>query len=80
MSEVGGNSLMTNLNQIAFKEFVTLQRGFDLPFHKRVDGEYPVAASTSINGFHNQSKVEPPGVVTGRSGALGEVQYIKTKF
>ena len=71
---------MVTFRQITFKEFVTLQRGFDLPSNKRVDGEYPVIASTSINGFHNQYKVEPPGVVTGRSGALGEVQYVQTKF
>lgn len=71
---------MPNLREITFKDFVTLQRGFDLPSTKRVGGDYPVVASTSINGFHEEYKVEPPGVVTGRSGALGEVQYIETKF
>ncbi len=71
------------LRHITFREFVTLQRGFDLPTSTRIGGEYPVVASTSINGFHNAYnayKVEPPGVVTGRSGALGEVQYLQTRF
>jgi len=63
-----------------FKDFVTLQRGFDLPAHSRRIGPYPVVASTSISGFHAEYKVEPPGVVTGRSGALGEVQYVTTRY
>jgi type I restriction enzyme S subunit len=71
---------MVKLRQELFKNFVTLQRGFDLPASRRVEGEYPVVAATSINGYHNEYKNEPPGVVTGRSGALGEVQYIDTKF
>ncbi len=71
---------MTGLRQLTFKDFVTLQRGFDLPSANRVAGEYPVVASTSITGFHDEYKVRPPGVVTGRSGALGEVQYIATPF
>lgn len=71
---------MSAFKSILFKDFVTLQRGFDLPSQKRVEGIYPVVASTSITGYHNEYKNQPPGVVTGRSGALGEVQYIKTKF
>ena len=68
------------MQDIEFKNFITLQRGFDLPEHYRVNGEVPVVASTSISGFHNIAKVSAPGVVTGRSGALGEVQYIDKDF
>lgn len=68
------------LNSIYFKDFITLQRGFDLSSSQRIEGDYPVVTSTSIIGYHNEYKVFPPGVVTGRSGALGEVQYIKTNF
>ena len=68
------------MQDIEFKDFITLQRGFDLPEHSRVNGEVPVVASTSISGFHNIAKVSAPGVVTGRSGALGEVQYIDKDF
>lgn len=68
------------MNRIKFKEFVTLQRGFDLPRSQMVEGEYPVVGSTSIIGFHNEYKREPPGVVTGRSGSLGIVQYITSKY
>ena len=43
-------------------------------------GTYPVIGSTSIIGYHDEFKVDPPGVVTGRSGALGNVQYIPVKY
>lgn len=69
-----------NLRHIKFKDFITLQRGFDLPKNKMVEGHYPVVGSTSIIGYHNEYKVNPPGVVTGRSGSLGEVQYLKEKY
>lgn len=71
---------MSNLKEIEFKNFITLQRRFDLPSRLRVEGDYPIVASTTINGFHKEYKVLPPGVVTGRSGSLGEVQYINQKF
>ncbi len=59
-----------------FKNFVSLQRGFDLPQQDRIEGKYPIVASTSVTAFHNQYKVKAPCVTTGRSGALGEVLYI----
>lgn len=68
---------MTAWKNIKFKDFVKLQRGFDLPKDTRIDGDYPVIASTAINGYHSEYKVLAPCVTTGRSGALGEVLYIK---
>ena len=59
-----------------FNEFIQLQRGFDLPKSKMKDGDIPVVGSNSIIGYHNEAKVEGPGVITGRSGTIGEVQYI----
>jgi len=69
---------MNKLEKIYFKDFVKLKRGYDLPNDKIVDGKYPVVASTSIKAFHKEYKVLPPSVVTGRSGSLGEVQFIDT--
>lgn len=60
---------------IKFRNFVKLQRGFDLPQQDRIKGQYPVIASTSITAFHNKYKVKAPCVTTGRSGALGKVLY-----
>ena len=53
-----------------------LQRGFDLPSQERAEGIYPIFASTGIAEYHNEYKVEPPCVVTGRSGTIGEVFYV----
>ena len=66
--------------EIPFKEFVTLQRGFDLPKSRMVDGVVPVLGSNCVIGYHNEMKVEAPGVVTGRSGTLGLVQYSEQPF
>jgi type I restriction enzyme S subunit len=64
----------------AFETALVLQRGFDLPVQAREDGDVPIYGSTGINGFHNKAKVTGPGVVTGRSGTLGEVHYITGEF
>ena len=69
-----------NWTEIPFKEFVTLQRGFDLPKSHMVDGVVPVLGSNCVIGYHNEMKVEAPGVVTGRSGTLGLVQYSEQPF
>lgn len=65
---------------IKFKDFIQLQRGFDLPKNSRKDGPYPVIASTKIDSYHIEYKVDGEGVITGRSGALGEVQYFVGKY
>lgn len=64
----------------AFECALILQRGFDLPIQAREDGDVPIYGSTGINGFHNKAKVPGPGVVTGRSGTLGEVYYVAGDF
>ena len=61
-------------------EFITLQRGFDLPKGDRAEGTVPVIASTGIGGYHNTAKVDAPGVVIGRSGSIGGGQYIQEPF
>jgi type I restriction enzyme S subunit len=61
-------------------EVVEFQRGFDLPTQDRTKGKYPLIASTGIDGFVNEYKVQSPGVVTGRSGSLGKVLFVKENF
>lgn len=63
-----------------FDNFVRLKRGFDLPDADIVEGPYPVVASTSIKAFHKDSRVKGPGVVTGRSGSLGTVQFVSGDY
>lgn len=58
-----------------FEELLVLQRGFDLPTQARIAGQFPVIAAGGINGTHNEAMVKGPGVVTGRSGVLGNVYF-----
>lgn len=67
------------MEKIRFDDFIKLNRGFDLPDAKIVDGIYPVIASTSVKAYHNEFKVEGPMVTTGRSGSLGKVVYTEGK-
>ena len=61
-------------------DVITLKRGHDLPEKKRVVGSVPVVSSSGITGFHNEAKVAPPGVVTGRYGTIGEVFFIEESY
>lgn len=67
-------------NRRRFKEVVTLHRGFDLPKAKRTAGAFPVISSSGVNGTHSDMKAVRPGVVVGRSGNAGSVQYVDTDF
>lgn len=71
---------MTKWRSAKFDDLVRLKRGYDLPTQNIVEGEYPVVTSSEIKAKHNKFKSLPPGVVTGRSGTLGVVQYIDEKF
>ena len=59
---------------------LVLQRGFDLPTQDRKEGDVPIYGSTGILGYHDKAKAVGPGVVTGRSGTLGEVQYVAEDY
>ena len=63
-----------------FDEICVLQRGFDLPTHVRTEGNYPLVSSNGITDRINNWKVKGPGVVTGRSGTIGNVHYIEEDF
>lgn len=67
-------------NKVQVGDLLTLQRGFDLPVKVRKNGAIPIYASTGINGYHNEHKVEGPGIVTGRSGSLGSVMFVIGNF
>ncbi len=62
------------------EDILVLQRGFDLPKAERVPGTIPIYAATGINGYHNEARVKRPGVVTGRSGSIGNVAYVQEDF
>ena len=61
-------------------EVAPLQRGFDLPVSQMISGPYPVVMSNGVGGWHSKYAVKGPGVVTGRSGTIGGLQYIEGDF
>jgi restriction endonuclease S subunit len=65
---------------IKYEEFAPLQRGFDLPVSTIVDGEYPVVFSNGILKKHNSFKAKAPGVVTGRSGTIGNITWVDKDY
>jgi type I restriction enzyme S subunit len=66
--------------RLPLEEALVLQRGFDLPTQDRQDGNVPIYGSTGILGYHDKAKAVAPGVITGRSGTLGEVQYVDEDY
>ena len=77
-SSTGG--MPNGWSKIALDQMLLLQRGFDLPSQDREAGDVPIYGSTGIVGFHNKAKVKGPGLVTGRSGSLGEVHFVAQDF
>ena len=67
-------------NDCALGDVLTLKRGHDLPEKQRVYGDVPVVSSSGITGYHNEPKAQPPGVVTGRYGTIGEVYFIDQPY
>jgi len=62
--------------RMSLGDFVTLQRGHDLPDEQRRPGSVPILGSFGITGWHSEVKARGPGVTVGRSGAsFGVVTY-----
>jgi type I restriction enzyme S subunit len=74
------NGVPSGWERAPFESALVLQRGFDLPTQSRHDGDVPIYGSTGVLDYHTQAKVSGPGVVTGRSGTLGEVHYAPSAF
>ena len=68
------------MKETSFKDFIAIQRGHDLPERKRITGEIPVVGSNGIVGFHNSSKGLVPGVTIGRSGSIGNINFLKRPY
>ncbi|MBH0167214.1 restriction endonuclease subunit S [Fictibacillus sp. 7GRE50] len=67
-------------NQLNLKNIAPLQRGFDLTKSSMKRGPYPVVFSNGIGAWNSEYKVKGPGVVTGRSGSIGNVSYIEDDY
>jgi type I restriction enzyme S subunit len=63
-----------------FKYALWLQRGHDLPATDFCNGVYPVCGSNGCIGYHDHFTTKGPGVTVGRSGSVGEVNYIEQDY
>jgi len=77
-TEVGVIPKDWNIRKIS--DFSPLQRGFDLPIYHYKSGPHPVVYSNGIMRRHEKAMVKGPGVVTGRSGTIGKVQFIEEDY
>jgi type I restriction enzyme S subunit len=67
--------------EMSLGEFVTLQRGHDLPEGRRILGNIPILGSFGVTGWHHLSKAKGPGITVGRSGAsFGVITYSKVDY
>jgi Restriction endonuclease S subunits len=61
-------------------DLVELCYGKGLKEEKRIPGKYSVLGSSGIVGYHNDFLVKGPGIVIGRKGTLGVVNYVEEDF
>ncbi|MDB2509496.1 restriction endonuclease subunit S [Pseudomonadales bacterium] len=72
---------MSEWELLELSEFITLQRGHDLPSDKRNSGDVPILGSSGITGYHDTPSTQGPGVTIGRSGnSMGVATYSKCDF
>ena len=56
-------------------DLVSFNYGKSLPKRIRTGSGYPVYGSSGIDGYHEQKLVCGPGVITGRKGTIGIINY-----
>jgi restriction endonuclease S subunit len=57
-----------------------LSRGYDLSSDKFKDGNTPIYGSNGIIGYHNFATTKAPCITVGRSGSVGEVNFVDCDF
>lgn len=59
---------------------LAVQRGFDITKKQQRPGAVPVISSSGPKTWHDEAKVEAPGVVIGRKGSLGTAFFSDIPF
>ncbi len=71
---------MSNFINSKLCDIIELLYGKSLPERSRIPGVYPVVGSGGISGYHNSYLCEGPGIIVGRKGSIGTIQYIKENY
>ena len=71
---------MSEWRETTLGDFVSLQRGHDLPHHSRRPGRFPVIGSGGITGSHDTAMARGPGVTIGRAANLGLPTLVQDDF
>jgi len=80
---VGGefeNEIPKNWNFGTYADAIELHYGKALKADQRIFGGFPVLGSNGIVDFHNEYLVEGPGIVVGRKGTAGAINWIDENF
>ncbi len=75
-----GIEFYSRWKKLKLGEVITFQRGHDLTRTDMGIGNYPVAGSNGIIGYHNTFTTKGPGVTIGRSGNIGTPHYYENDF
>ena len=71
---------MNEWQEVKLKEICKFKYGSNLPANFRIEGNYPVYGSSSVVSHHIDYYVKGPGIIVGRKGTVGKVQYSPTDF
>lgn len=61
-------------------EICEFKYGKNLPEYSRISGPYPVYGSSAVVSYHKDFLVKGPGIIVGRKGTVGKVQFSKDNF
>ena len=73
--------MSSDWSKMPFGDFISLQRGHDLPEQERKSGDVPILGSFGVTGWHNKAIAKAPGLTIGRSGAsFGTATYTEQDY
>jgi type I restriction enzyme S subunit len=66
--------------KLKLKDICEFKYGKNLPETKRIQGNFPVYGSSGIISYHKTYLIGGPGIIVGRKGTVGKVQFSKGHF
>ncbi|ACV10291.1 restriction modification system DNA specificity domain protein [Halorhabdus utahensis DSM 12940] len=74
------SSPIESWNLVRLGEILTLEYGDNLPSDSRESGTVPVFGSNGQVDTHSEAAVEKPGIILGRKGSIGEIDFSDRPF